>query len=257
MKKLLIDEAPGKNFIAHIKATGDPDTLGRFIKLRLDWHGYPIIHDRFLTYSIFDDLQIDTLTEGVPARIFDFLLNTLSDTLSDIELSAWIFLLNLLREKRPIRSLADSTTILHSLMAHEKRISELKTKDGNLSFWFYQLRNFLLFENVRHTPFEAYTGDDVYPEDCEELILESYKGALKFDKCLAYNDQLYWIWRAERGSNAPESTPIYLRAIVKSSSGEFKCYGYMAPPEFDIPSAAIVKRIEGTEFQIGNLYEIK
>lgn len=142
MKKLLIDEAPGKEFIAHIKATGDPDALDRFIRLRLDWHGYPIIHDRFVTYSIFDDLEIDTLTEEVASRIFDYLLGTLSDTRSDVELSAWVFLLNLFRERRPFRSLADSTKILHSLMAHEKRIGDLKTKDGNLSFWLYQLRNF-------------------------------------------------------------------------------------------------------------------
>lgn len=256
MKKLLIDEAPGKEFIAHIKATGDPDALDRFIRLRLDWHGYPIIHDRFVTYSIFDDLEIDILTEEVASRIFDYLLGTLSDTRSDVELSAWVFLLNLFRERRPIRSLADSTKILHSLMVHEKRVGDLKTMDGNLSFWFYQLRNFLLFENVRHSPFEDYTGDDVYPQDCEEIMLESYKGTLSFERCLTYNDQIYWIWRGERSSDAPDYTPIYLRSIVKSSSGDFKCYGYMAPPEFDIPSAAIIKRIEGTEFQIGNLYEI-
>jgi hypothetical protein len=256
MKTLLIDKAPGKDFIAHIKSTGDPDALGHFIRLRLDWHGYPIIHDRFITYSIFDDLEIGSIPVEVASRIFDYLLATVSDTLSDAELSAWVFLLNLLRERRPIHSLADSTEILHSLLAHEKRIGDLKTKDGNLSFWFYQLRNFLLFENVRHSPFEEYTGDDVYPEDCEEHILNSYKGTLRFESCLAYTDQIYWIWRGERGPDAPDSTPIYLRAIVKLSSGDFKCYGYMAPPEFDIPSAAIIKRIEGTEFQIGNLYEI-
>ena len=253
---LLIDEAPGKDLIAHIQATGDPDTLRRFIRLRLDWHGYPLVHDRLVTYSAFQDLKIDNLKESIASRIFDYLLSTLADNLSNLELSAWIFLLNLLSKKRPICSLADNTAILHSLVAHEKRIGELKSKDGNLSFWFYQLRNFLLFENVRHTSFEVYTGDDVYPEDCEARILKSYDGTLKFERCLAYNDEIFWIWRGERGSDAADSTPIYLRAIVRTSSGDFKCFGYMAPPGFDVPSGAIIKRIEGTDFQIGDLDQI-
>ena len=256
MRKLLIDEAPGKELIAQIQATGDPHLLRSFIGLRLEWHGYPLIHDRLVTYSIFHDLQTDILTETTACRIFDYLLSTIGDSLSDLELSAWIFLLNLVREKRPIRSLEDSTSILHSLLAHETRIADLKTKDGNLSFWFYQLRNFLLFENVRHTRFEDHTGDSVFPKGCEARILESYKGTLIFEKCLSYHDEIFWIWRGVRDADTPESTPIYLRAIVKSSSGDFRCYGYMAPPEFNVPSAAIIKRIEGAEFQIGNIYEI-
>jgi hypothetical protein len=58
------------------------------------------------------------------------------------------------------------------------------------------------------------------------------------------------------GPAQPDSTPIYLRAIVRTSSGDFKCFGYMAPPGSDVPSGAIIKRIEGTEFQFGNLDQI-
>ena len=52
-----IDQAPGKDLIAAYLATGEWSVLNRFLQVRIEWcGGYPLVHDRFVTYGAFDDL---------------------------------------------------------------------------------------------------------------------------------------------------------------------------------------------------------
>ena len=52
-----IDRAPGKEHISDYLVTGDWATLDRLIQVRMEWcGGYPLVHDRFVTYGAFDDL---------------------------------------------------------------------------------------------------------------------------------------------------------------------------------------------------------
>ena len=52
-----IDQAPGKDLIAAYLATGEWSVLNRFVQVRIEWcGGYPLVHDRFVTYGAFDDL---------------------------------------------------------------------------------------------------------------------------------------------------------------------------------------------------------
>jgi len=52
-----IDKAPGKELIAGYLETGDLTVLDHFFQVRIEWcGGYPLVHDRFVTYGAFDDL---------------------------------------------------------------------------------------------------------------------------------------------------------------------------------------------------------
>lgn len=52
-----IDEAPGKELIADYLESGNLAVLEHFFQVRLEWcGGYPLVHDRFVTYGAFDDL---------------------------------------------------------------------------------------------------------------------------------------------------------------------------------------------------------
>lgn len=57
----IIDHAPGKELIPIITESGSLEALETFYRLRTDWNGGPLIHDRFVTYSIFTDLM-----DGLP-----------------------------------------------------------------------------------------------------------------------------------------------------------------------------------------------
>lgn len=51
-----IDTAPGKELISDYLETGDPMVFDRFFHIRFEWcSGYPLVHDRFVTYGAFDD----------------------------------------------------------------------------------------------------------------------------------------------------------------------------------------------------------
>lgn len=55
--RFAIDSALGKELIEKLTESGNPDLLEDFFKVRLTWcGGYPLIHDRFVTYGAFDDL---------------------------------------------------------------------------------------------------------------------------------------------------------------------------------------------------------
>jgi hypothetical protein len=90
-----IDSAPGKELLDELRIGGGFDVLERFFWLRLEWcSGYPLVHDRFVTYGAFDDLHgaldqaqryqlipaMARLADSVPDRYFHsalFLLNDL------------------------------------------------------------------------------------------------------------------------------------------------------------------------------------
>ena len=55
--EFIIDKAPGKELILKLKETGEFAYLVELFWLRADWcGGYPLIHDRLITYGVFDDV---------------------------------------------------------------------------------------------------------------------------------------------------------------------------------------------------------
>ena len=55
-RPLAIDKAPGKELIPLIVNKKSFDDLFTFYKGRVDWHEYPLIHDMFYTFGLFEDL---------------------------------------------------------------------------------------------------------------------------------------------------------------------------------------------------------
>lgn len=52
-----MDMAPGKELIFEYLATGEFVVLQRYFQVRMQWcGGYPLVHDRFVSYGAFDDL---------------------------------------------------------------------------------------------------------------------------------------------------------------------------------------------------------
>lgn len=94
----VIDSAPGKDLFARISANADADALYELFNLRAIWcGGYPLIHDRFVTYGAFSDLTrtIDpealnrlvpagaSLAESCPDQLFHLALFLLGDLIPD------------------------------------------------------------------------------------------------------------------------------------------------------------------------------
>jgi hypothetical protein len=253
MRKLRIDDAPGKELIAPIRA-GNTDALRAFIAARLAWNRHPLVHDRLVTYSIFHDINLRALDGKVAALLFDYLLGTLSGELSAAEFAAWLLLFDSLRSKatRDIDS-AQCKSIRQALAGAEERAA---SEGGNIAFWFHRLRRFILFKEVSLESFQEYQGGDDFPAECKTLIEESFEGTLRLEKRLLYAGAVHWIWRGDRCPNSEHWVPMQLRAIVRDKDGRCQCYGYQAPAECPVPAQAIVKRIEGTTFQIGWLFEL-
>src|SRR5699024_3700242 len=62
MRTSILDKAPGKELIPTILKDKSFDVFYEFYKTRVDWHSYPLIHDRHITYGLFSDL-IDNVPE--------------------------------------------------------------------------------------------------------------------------------------------------------------------------------------------------
>jgi hypothetical protein len=77
-----IDRAPGEELISEYLVAGDLPTLHRFIQVRMEWcGGYPLVHDRFVTYGAFDGL-FSALTTEIRYPLIQPLLN-LAETIED------------------------------------------------------------------------------------------------------------------------------------------------------------------------------
>ena len=62
--KFILDKAPGKDLIPSIIENKSFDDFYEFYKIRVDWYGYPLIHDRMVTYGLFHDL-----TSNIPEEV--------------------------------------------------------------------------------------------------------------------------------------------------------------------------------------------
>jgi len=94
----VIDGAPGKDLYARIAENADADALNELFNLRAIWcGGYPLIHDRFVTYGAFSDLTKTVapedlnrlvpaaakLAENCPDQLFHLALFLLAELIPD------------------------------------------------------------------------------------------------------------------------------------------------------------------------------
>ena len=87
-----IDSADGKEWIRAICEGADPSALKQFFDARMNWcGGYPLVHDRFVTYGAFDDLM-DLLNADSRISLLPFALQ-LAESVPDQQFHAALFLL--------------------------------------------------------------------------------------------------------------------------------------------------------------------
>jgi len=97
-----IDSADGKELIQEYLASGSEEAFERFFWVRVDWcGGYPLVHDRFVTYGAFEDFvttigpdkcalllpKMLQLAEAVPDTHFHCALFLLTDLIPDDRIS--------------------------------------------------------------------------------------------------------------------------------------------------------------------------
>ncbi len=90
--RFAIDGADGKDLIAEYERTGADDVFEHFFWVRSEWcRGYPLVHDRFVTYGAFDDL----LAVLEPERCYRLLpkLLRLAESVPDTYFHCALFLL--------------------------------------------------------------------------------------------------------------------------------------------------------------------
>jgi hypothetical protein len=119
--KWIIDSASGKEYIEVIREGCDPLALGRFFEARVNWcGGYPLVHDRFVTYGAFDDL-LDVLNADRRMELVPPLL-LLAESVPDQQFHAALFLLGDMIPEDAIRQRPDglSDSLLRLRLRAEK-----------------------------------------------------------------------------------------------------------------------------------------
>ena len=87
-----IDSADGKEWIPEICESADPSALQKFFDARVNWcGGYPLVHDRFVTYGAFDDL-LTLLNTDSRISLLPIVLE-LAQAVTDQQFHAALFLL--------------------------------------------------------------------------------------------------------------------------------------------------------------------
>lgn len=122
--EMIIDIAPGKELIPIIIGENSFAALNRFYTIRVDWNGYPLIHDRMFTYSVFEDLlNAIPQDKDVISQFIDYAIE-IAMTENDKRFANAIFLLS-----NFCGSATDSATPTQLL-----KIIELKPRVQRLSF---------------------------------------------------------------------------------------------------------------------------
>lgn len=248
--------APRRDLLPQITRSGDTDAFGEYISAKVAWKRHPLVYVRLFTYHVFSDLTAAALRPEVARRLYGYLLDRSGQDCPDVEFRAIIFLLNRLKRQLPLHTVDECDVVLRRMMAVEDRVLEFEVVDRNIPSWFCHIRNFLLIAKIRRTTFEGFSDGGPPPEDRLRGVLARFRGEVRLEKRVMYQGERYWIWRAKRKLDAPACTPTYMWAVVENDAGRHRCFSYWGPPEPDLPTETIVKRIAGTEFRIGDLHEI-
>ena len=117
----IIDTAPGKELILQLSDSPSKELLESFFFLRARWHGcYPLIHDRFVTYGLFDDMT-DELSPECRVKLIPAMMD-IAESAPDSYFHAAIFLLAHLipKESSMSRPLEFSNIFLRLRLRAEK-----------------------------------------------------------------------------------------------------------------------------------------
>lgn len=241
-----IDSAPGKGLIDVVCHDRSTDALSRYFAIRSNWAGgYPLIHDRFVTYGAFDDLTgslsgddrydllpaVLELAETVPDQLFHSALFLLADMVPDdairnrpsgfsdallrirLRVEKLSFLPNLTcawdRLARKQRCLKDDNDFLRHYSP-----ASLEVKNGWGKFFPFPLRNL--------SPKNAFANNPLPMHRVREYF--NAMGVVAGQRILVMATQIeksrYWVWRIlGKAGTAELSKIVFIRVGEDQQTG--------------------------------------
>lgn len=215
MYGLEIDTAPGKELIPLILEHKTFQYFNEFYAVRVKWNGYPLIHDRFVTYGIFDDFIFQNTFDAPTVAIFLDYAIQIAQNETDRQFINALFL---------VKDISSISKNVYTPTAQQiKHILDLKSRvekrsfySNIITFWESLLKN---IEPYLHLPIRAYevnkndfskhidinfpTLDINTPASCPVSITElnSYVSEirgeynpLKFVRSAQIENNKFWIW---------------------------------------------------------------
>ncbi|MBL8421319.1 MAG: hypothetical protein JNK92_11865 [Dechloromonas sp.] len=272
--KWIIDSAPCKELIEPLCNEGDPSLLIRLFAARVDWSaGYPLVHDRLVTYGAYDDLlnELDShrklsllptalaIAESAPDRHFHSALFLLASMIPDDAIrprpdcfSDALLRLRLRAEKLSFLpnlvcawdSLATRQRFLKSpsdfLAAYSPRQLEIDDSSWRRHFSFPLI-------NHAHRLFKEFPlRMDLLRDRIQRF------GARPGERRLIYATRLetskYWVWRIPGESGTAQLGKIIFVRLTGEEAGELGTWDlYRQFSERDTPDA-ISRRLMKIEF---------
>ena len=216
MSAFILDEAPGKDLIPQIIEQKSYDDFFYFYKIRVDWYGYPLIHDICVTYGLFDDLtdQFSEEKENV-SKFIDFSI-LIAEQESDKRFLNSIFLILTFCGIAKKAEITPTQNQIHKLSNLVNRVRKLYFLPNMIIFWG-QILDFLS-TNSTFLKTDYLVQDDAnlsvinidFPsidnntiKSCpvsEEQMKEEIEGIvgeyepLKFVRSAIIDSDRYWVW---------------------------------------------------------------
>lgn len=215
MRDFIINKAPGKEIIPIIIEINSFNDFNAFYKVRVDWYGYPLIHDRFVTYGLFDDLtdQFPKEKEMV-SKFIDYSI-TIAEQETDKRFLNSIFLI--LNFCGLAKEIVNPTKLqIEKIKGLSNRVKKLSFFPNMLTFW-EQILDYLTLEPsflkedlmVHYDDYMRFIDLDFpnidnntsvsCPVDtkkiCSEIegIVGEYE-PLKFVRSAIIDNDMYWVW---------------------------------------------------------------
>ena len=140
MKTFIIDKAPGKELISKIIQDKSFQALNEFYKSRVDWYGYPLIHDRLTTYGLFDDLKYRIPKNAEMISIFiDYAIEIANKESDERFINSTFLLLYFCQKGKAINTLTDNQ--IQKINRLTTRVQQLSLIP-NLSFFWNQILDY-------------------------------------------------------------------------------------------------------------------
>jgi hypothetical protein len=142
----IIDKAPGKELIPKILEQADFDDFYEFYKLRVDWYGYPLIHDRFVTFGLFDDLSCSLPNEKeVISKFIDYSIVIAEKESDDRFLNAIFLIMDFCALGKQV--MIPTKEQIENIIGLYERVKKLSDLSNMTTFWNHIL-NFLSKETT-------------------------------------------------------------------------------------------------------------
>jgi hypothetical protein len=278
----IIDAAPGKELIEPLCGDGDPSTLVRFFDVRVDWSGgYPLVHDRFVTYGAYDDLLrilsqdrrmvlLPTalqIAETVPDRHFHAAISLLASMIPDdaIRQRPEGFSDALLRLRLRVEKLSFLSNLVCAWESLATRQRLLKSQGDYLAMYsptqlaidndcWRRYFSFPLINHVHRLFGELSLRMDLFRGRVQRL------GAKPGERRLIYATRIetskYWVWRIPGASGTAQLCKIVFVRLSGDGSAEIGTWDlYQQFSERDTPDA-ISRRLLEIEFYPQNLEKV-